>query len=197
MSTFPTAAQKLTQNSSLFKLEWVSSYQVSTSPHTICWYALEFENAKKFRLQKLSRPLAISLNVCSCNVTRTPNYWKLSEVFMAVLNTVVFATSEAKPKVYPLISKTILLLFMTSSKLQSCKLKAELKDFSMFSEKYRLLHFPNLLKSSNTHVTAMVLDPWYRKLLFSEVESNNAKMKARQFFDEEEVFVVSSTPVDE
>ena len=87
------------------------------------------EMQKVLRLQKLSRPLAISLNVSNCTVTRTSNDWKLSEVCTAVLNGVVVATSEANTKVYHLISKTNPLLFVISSNLQPCQLKAELKDF--------------------------------------------------------------------
>ena len=53
------------------------------------------------------------------------------------------------------------------------------------------------MRSGSIHVNAIVLDPRYKKVLLSESESNNAKMKARQFFNEGEVFVVSSTPVEE
>ena len=60
-----------------------------------------------------------------------------------------------------------------------------------------MLRIPNLRKSSNIDVVAVVLDQRNENVLFSEVESNNAKMKARQFFNEREVFDFSKTHVEE
>ena len=155
------------------------------------------EMQRELRPKKLSGPLAVSLTESDCTDTKTPNDWNLSKVFTTVLNGVDIATSETSTEVYSSISKTIPSLSVMSSKFQSCKLKAELKDFAVVFDKHLLLRFPNLMRSSSIHVTAMVLNPRYKNVLLSEVGLNNAKMKARQFFNEEEVFVVSRTPVEE
>ena len=116
------------------------------------------ELQKELRLQKLSGPISISLNEINCTVTRTKNDRKLSEVFTTVLNGVDVANSEASTEAYPSISKTVPLPFVICSKMQSCKIKTELKNFAVIFDKHLLLRFPNLMRSSNNHVTAMVLD---------------------------------------
>ena len=121
------------------------------------------------------------------------NDWKLSHISHGV----DVATSEASTEAYPSISKTVPLPFVIISKMQFCKAKTELKNFAVVFEKHLLLPFPNLMRSSNIRVTAMVLDLRQKNVLLSEDESNNAKMKALQFFNDGEVFVLSSTPIEE
>ena len=161
---FPTAAQKLSQIPSLITLE------CALIIHLASYNLLIRAGIRKCKkLKKQIGPLAISLNESNCTVTRTPNDWKLSEVFTTVLSGFDVATSETSTEAYQSISETNPLLFMINSKLQSFKLKTELKNFAVVFEKHHLLSFPNLIRSSSIHVTAMILDPRYKNCSYQKL----------------------------